>query len=237
LTITRANIAAGLIGLVVILVLSPREARARVLPGAGLTAVGVVAAVLFAVGAFALPLVHVPVSAARLETASPSPSNIALPSPTQDTLGDVVKGVTNPLNDTSLKYRFGYWKRYLQAISEKPLVGYGTSAAADGFDQDYAGTGKRNFEPHSMYLKPALEMGVFGFALFIAIALVALYGAYRLHRLGDAFALTAIAIFVALGVTGLTGPMLDAYPVNLLVWATGGWVVKSLARVGRPLSA
>jgi O-antigen ligase len=237
LTITRANIAAGLIGLVVILVLSPREARPRALRGAGLAAVGVVAAVLFAVGAFALPLVHVPVSAARLETASPSPSHIALPSPTKDTLGDVVNGVINPLNDTSLKFRFGYWKTYLQAIAEDPLVGYGTSAAADGFDRDYAGTGKRNFEPHSMYLKPALEMGFLGFGLFIAIAVVALVGAIRLHRMANGFALISIAIFVALAITGLTGPMLDAYPVNLLVWATVGWVAVSRTRLGRPLSA
>ena len=156
----------------------------------------------------------------RLETASPSPTVNAIPSPTKDTIGDVVKGVTNPLGDTSLKFRFGYWKAYLQAIAENPLVGYGTSAAADGFDRDYAGTGKRNFEPHSMYLKPALEMGLLGFGLFIAIALVALLAAIRVYKLGLEFALTALAIFVALAITGLTGPMLDAYPVNLLVWAT-----------------
>ena len=87
----------------------------------------------------------------------------------------MVKGVTNPLGDTSLKFRFGYWKAYLQAIAENPVVGYGTSAAADGFDRDYAGTGKRNFEPHSMYLKPALEMGVGGLVIFVAIGLAFLH--------------------------------------------------------------
>ena len=147
---------------------------------------GVVAAVLFAVGAFTLPLVQVPPSATspRHRLVVTDCQN-AVPSPTKDTIGDVVKGVTNPLEDTSLKFRFGYWKAYLQAIAENPLVGYGTSAAADGFDRDYVGTGKRNFEPHSMYLKPALEMGLLGFALFIAIALVALVACHPPLQDGD----------------------------------------------------
>jgi hypothetical protein len=55
--------------------------------------------------------------------------------------------------------------------------------------------------------------------------------------MANGFALISIAIFVALSITGLTGPMLDAYPVNLLVWATVGWVAVSRTRLGRPLSA
>lgn len=156
--------------------------------------------------------------------ASPAPSGpSATPPPT---IGDVVAGVADPFSDKNLRFRFAFWAEFAKAIAERPLVGYGTGAAADGFDHFYAGTGRRNFEPHSIYFKAALEMGVFGLLLVLAILGVAGWLALRRALRGEAVGIIAVGILGLFVVTGLTGPMLDAYPANLLFWATCGWCVR-----------
>jgi hypothetical protein len=78
-----------------------------------------------------------------------------------------------------------------------------------------------------MYLKPALEMGIGGLALFLAICLLLMKAAVVTLRRARTLGLIGLGIAVALAVTGLTGPMLDAYPINLLVWATAGWLART----------
>ena len=132
----------------------------------------------------------------------------------------------HPLADRSLQFRFQFWEKQLTAAADQPWIGYGTSSAADGFDRLYVGTSGRNFEPHSIYLKILLEQGVAGFVIFMAI--LAMLGLIELRRLrsGGVFNRVALAILVLVGVSGLTGPMLDAYPFNLLFWAIAGLAVR-----------
>jgi hypothetical protein len=49
-----------------------------------------------------------------------------------------------------------------------------------------------------------------------------------LRRRGDeAFAMWALGILLLVGISGLTGPMLDAYPFNLLFWTVAGLLVQA----------
>lgn len=134
----------------------------------------------------------------------------------------LLRSIIDPLNDRNLQLRFGYWAQFVDAIRANPLVGYGTSAAADGFGSIYAITGARYFYPHSIYFKPFLELGILGFALFVTalagIAVCAWHGA-RTHTASGAIGLGTVVLVL---VSGLTGPMLDAYPFNVLFWSVAG---------------
>ncbi len=127
--------------------------------------------------------------------------------------------------DRSFQFRLLFWREQLEAFVERPLLGYGTSAAADGFEDAYAGTGSRHFGPHSLYTKPALELGVVGLILFAAILLAVFISILRIVEANRLLATLSIGLFTLVTVSGLTGPMLDAYPFNVLFWATLGWVV------------
>ena len=150
------------------------------------------------------------------------------PTPSSGDIGDLISGVANLLQDRNLQLRFGFWRDQLQAIAEEPLIGYGTSSAADGFGKYYNGTDSRSFHPHSLYLKPVLELGMTGGLLFLSILALVLRGAWNLVKIWPGFGLTALGIVAIVAISGLTGPMLDAYPMNLLFWATCGWIVRAL---------
>jgi hypothetical protein len=188
-------------------------------------------AVLFAIGTISPP-------SGDPGSVPPQAGASSPPTAQPPSIGEVVEGVANPLTDRNLQFRFGYWADYLQAIIERPITGYGTSAAADGFDHFYEGTGKKNFEPHSLYFKAALELGIGGFVLLMAILGYALRRAVIRARSGDEAGVFAVGILAVFVVSGLTGPMLDAYPANVLFWATCGWCVREgqAARGAPPLS-
>jgi O-antigen ligase len=131
-------------------------------------------------------------------------------------------GAINPLEDQNLNLRFGYWQDFTQAIAQSPLVGYGTSSAADGFADDYASSGSSYFQPHSIFFKAILEGGIAELSLLVGVLLMSGYIAVSLLRRRDAFGSIYLGCVTVLLVSGLTGPMLDAYPVNLLFWAATG---------------
>jgi O-antigen ligase len=212
MTITRANIVAAAAGLLAVGVLAAgwRE-RFRFAAGAAPAMAAVLVASLIAIGAVG------PAPGAEDPGATPG----------QD-VGEVVGGVTNPLADRSLQFRFGYWREYVEAIAERPIVGYGTSAAADGFDHYYTDARHVNFEPHSLYFKAALELGIGGFILFAALLVACAVACLRSVSSDQRVGLIASGALVVVGVSGVTGPMLDAYPVNLLFWATMGWAARQV---------
>lgn len=219
MTITRANIVAAAVGLFAVAVLAAgwRE-RFRFAAGAAAAMAAVLVASLIAIGAV-----------------GPAPGPDAPgPTPGQD-VGEVVGGVANPLQDRSLQFRFGYWREYLEAIGERPVIGYGTSAAADGFDHYYTDDEHVNFEPHSLYFKAALELGIGGFVLFAALLVACAVTCLRSVASDPRIGLIASGALVVVGVSGVTGPMLDAYPVNLLFWATMGWAARQ-AWAGRAVT-
>lgn len=148
--------------------------------------------------------------------------------------GEASGGFSDPFEDRSLRFQFAYWATYVGAIAERPLIGYGTSAAGDGFDRLYIGTGSENFEPHSLYLKAALELGVLGFALFITLLLAILVECRRAYRRSPPTAVIGVGLLALTMVSGISGPMLDAYPFNLLFWAAVGWLVPLTAAPAEP---
>jgi O-antigen ligase len=214
LSITRANLAAAIVACASIALLTP-TLRGRLRAGA-FAAVPVAAAVvaaLFAVGALS--------QASGTSPGAPRPGGSA--PPMGSTIGGVVRGIEDPLEDKNLKLRFSYWADFLQAVRESPITGYGTSAAADGFAPFYKGTTSRSFNPHSIYFKAALEFGVGGLLLLIGLLLAAGLLAFRALRTGVLLAEIPLAIVIFVVVSGIAGPMLDAYPFNLLAWSSLGW--------------
>lgn len=218
LSITRANVVGGLIAVAIASLMVYRSVP-RAVAAAAPFALAAVIAISVAVGVVPAP---VPDSPLR----SPSPTPASPGDQTLDRVEDIVRGVTNPFEDPSLQFRFGYWQSYLKAVAQRPIVGYGTSAAGDGFDRLYEDSAGRNFDPHSLYLKPALELGIPGALIFLALLGAIVYQAARVRRVAPLVGATALGIVAAVMISGLTGPMLDAYPVNLLFWSTVGWVMK-----------
>lgn len=230
LSLTRANLLATVFALIALAVLSfiaLRRFRPLVIAG-GISAIALVVAVY---AASSQPPYVVPGSVGP----SPPPATTApgaspgAPSPVTVTPPPI--RIPDPLEDRSLLYRFQFWREQLSAVAERPLIGFGTSSAADGFDRLYAGTRSRNFEPHSIYTKVLLEQGMIGFLVFVVLLAMLLLTALRavLRRGPDAvFETWVLGILLLVGVSGLTGPMLDAYPFNLLFWAAAGLLVQSV---------
>lgn len=212
MTITRANIVAAAAGLLAVtLLITGWRQRFRFGAGAATAMTSVLVASLIAVGAVG------PTSGGHTDGSVTPPGR---------DLGEVVGGVANPLQDRSLQLRFGYWRDYIEAIAHQPVVGYGTSSAADGFDHYYVGDEHVNFEPHSLYFKAALELGLGGFVLLMAVLIACAVASFRSASSGTSTGLIASGALVVVLVSGVTGPMLDAYPVNLLFWGTMGWTAR-----------
>jgi O-antigen ligase len=223
LSITRANMV-GLIAACVVLAIaaSPMRERLRTaVLAAGPVGVALVS-VLFAVGALA--------QNPGASPGAPLPGSSTPPHGT--TVGNIITTIEDPIADKSLQFRFSYWQDFAAAVRERPLIGYGTSAAADGFDHFYAGTGSSNFEPHSLYFKAALELGLGGLALLLAIFASLIAAIVRGWRFDRVTAPIALGTLTLVAVSGVTGPMLDAYPVNLLFWSICGWAAVAARTVG-----
>ena len=233
LSLTRANILATFIAVAVVAVVLAQRGGIR----AALSSAGIGGVLLVSIACGAGLIGSPPPSLVRQMLLSPSPSEGTPtgdgPSPTptasRPDLGELVEGVADPLSDKSLQFRLEYWAEYLDAIRERPLTGYGTSSAGDGFGHLYAGTSKVHFDPHSLYLKPALELGVGGLVVLLAILARSLARARKSDALG-LVGPVGIGVLILVGISGLTGPMLDAYPLNLLFWATVGWIAGPVRR-------
>ncbi len=121
------------------------------------------------------------------------------------------------------------WRRYLlPSVILNPL-GYGTGAAADNLH--HAFTGYRTFTSHSTYLKIALELGVLGLLLFIAISWkIIRIGLSTFSKIQDDFlrgtTVTILSFFAAFLVGGIVGPFTDTYPTNLYLWFLLGLLTK-----------
>lgn len=219
-SLTRGNAVATVVAAALVLVLAPeRWSRPRMLSTVAVSGAGAVLAVLVITGFITVGSVSYP----GIVTGDQSGSPAATAAPD-------LSGVLDPLEDKNLQYRLSYWREDLKAILERPLIGYGTSAAADGFGAEYAAADARNFDPHSLYLKPVLEDGIPGAIVFLVALLAILWSAVRVLRQDRGLGVILVSIGAIAGVAGLTGPMLDAYPFSLLFWATCGWAVTMVAR-------
>jgi O-antigen ligase len=206
-TLTRANMIAGLCALAV-LVIGSQSLRGRVR--------SVAPAVLLVGFVLVAAVFTVAVSTVGSSSSTTHPA-------TSGSTSAVTAGVSGQLSSKNLVLRVGYWADFAKAIEAQPLIGYGTSSAGDGFRHYYSGTGHSYFDPHSLYLKPALELGLAGLAIFLAILAMALRLGLRALRTDRAIGLIWLGVLTAVAVSGITGPMLDAYPVNLFFWSMFGW--------------
>ena len=143
-----------------------------------------------------------------------------------------IGSVLNPLGARNVQFRFEYWREMVEAVRANPIIGYGTSSAADGFRDVYAAAGRAYFQPHSIYLKPALEQGLLGLVLMIGILGSTIVGALRSRRHAPVAAALVGGLVTIVAVSGLTGPMLDAYPFNLFFWSMAGGLVAEHSRRG-----
>jgi O-antigen ligase len=215
LSLTRGNLIATL-GACFLIALTATPIRAKLQTAAyAAVPLGTAAvAALFAIGVLSL-------SPSSIGTI-PTPGDPGTPS--TGGLETIVSGVENPLEDKNMQFRFKYWQDFAESVAQRPLIGYGTSAAADGFDRFYQGTGSKNFEPHSVYFKAALELGLGGLILLLGIFGCVLWSIYRAWDSDRLTARTVLGLLAIVAVAGITGPMLDAYPMNLLFWASCGWI-------------
>jgi O-antigen ligase len=80
--------------------------------------------------------------------------------------------------ETSMGIRVVFWKNALQLISERPLTGYGTGAFGEAYGQLVAGrpglAGTPAGDPHNQYMKIAVEHGLPGLLVFLAMLVAAL---------------------------------------------------------------
>lgn len=222
LSLTRANIIATIVALAVVATVQVIRQRRPWLVGAGVL-IGALTVVVALGAASSRPPYRVdpPPTAGATQTPAAGATNGAG--------GDGGIALPDPTKDKSLRFRFQFWEAQLNAFVDQPLIGYGTSAAADGFGRLYAGRDSVRFEPHSIYLKILLEQGVIGAIVFGLLLLALGFLAVRGQIRGTPFDLIALGVIVLLLVSGLTGPMLDAYPFNLFFWIIVGGVVSGAA--------
>ena len=85
------------------------------------------------------------------------------------------------------------------------------------------------FTSHNLFLKLLIEGGTALLAVYLVLIATAFVALWR--RRQDHHAQLGIALLVGVHAAGMFGPILDAYPGNLLVWLIVG------AGLARPLRA
>jgi hypothetical protein len=214
--VMRATVVAGLLIFGALFVVTPAAHTLPVLPNFS-TAAG-----------SATPVVSPTPVVSATPGVSTKPVKTPKPTPTKVAAG-AGPNVGHLVDPKTLELRVDYWKTFVKAITDKPVIGYGTSSAADGFGHYYQDTKSMYFQPHSLYLKPALELGVGGLLLLLAILGLAFRAAMRTLRIDRLVGSMSIGIFAVVAISGITGPMLDAYPANVLFWATCGLTARLVA--------
>jgi hypothetical protein len=141
-----------------------------------------------------------------------------------------LRDVLNPTRAQTFLLRAASWQQVIvPAILEHPWLGYGTGAAGEGVQHNVIAAGGLGFYSHSLYFKILLEMGVLGLAGFLGLMGTVLWRGWRMQaRIRDPFLravlLWCLGFAVAMLVSCIAGPMLDAYPGNMLFWFALGLV-------------
>lgn len=133
-------------------------------------------------------------------------------------------------NDASFQTRLSYITTYLPEIAKRPL-GYGINTSGASGLNVTGGETLRNtvigIPTDNYYFKVALEMGFFGFALFVLTLGAILFCAYRAYRsarepVAKALALGIFASLVALSVGAFSNDIFAQKPIAELVWLLAG---------------
>jgi O-antigen ligase len=115
---------------------------------------------------------------------------------TQEAQSYAKQGVTS----TSSGWRLNAWKKSIQSIQDKPLLGYGVGSwapAVKRLDPQRAeidfGSGNAS-NPHNEYLLWGVELGLLGISLFLSFILLLVFDAWRFNESIRRSLLSAIAV-------------------------------------------
>lgn len=135
-----------------------------------------------------------------------------------------LQALLNPLDAPTIKFRLDLWNEtVIPLIKNSPWFGYGTGSAGEGLGNLFENTSSIYITSHNLYFKIQIELGLLGVLWFFGFILYTLVYIWRVRRrLRDPFLKIVsdwtLAFVVAVTVAGLTGAILDAYPVNLIFW-------------------
>lgn len=116
--------------------------------------------------------------------------------------------------DTSLSGRPLIWITLISKIAERPWLGYGVQAFWKGSQADYSAVdavvGWSPGSGHNGFIDVAVDLGILGFALFLAGLFAALLGAYRLARdsASDETSIWPLAYLLLLSLSNLSESVL-----------------------------
>ncbi len=135
-----------------------------------------------------------------------------------------LQALINPLEAPTFKFRLDLWNEtVIPLMTRSPWLGYGTGSAGEGLGNLFETTSSIYVVAHNLYFKIQIELGLIGVILFFTFLLNTLFYVWRAGRqLQDPLLKMTnhwmLAFAVAVAVAGLTGAILDAYPVNLIFW-------------------
>jgi len=132
-----------------------------------------------------------------------------------------VASLTSLSSDTRFQNRIPQMQRALKLIFRSPVVGWGPGSAGDAMG-DRFGVDRVHVTAHNVALKLGVEGGLIGVLLFGALVL-ALWRRIEWRSSRGVGALCAVSIMIPFG---LTGSMIDALPVTLVLFALVGATVK-----------
>lgn len=139
-----------------------------------------------------------------------------------------IKDLINPAQAQTMLFRLELWQEeVIPLMLASPWTGYGTGSAGEGLGFYFENTKSTYISAHNLFFKVIFELGFPGLLIFLTILGLSFIILFRNHRrLNDplfmAFNAWGLALIVSVLVAGVAGPILDAYPINLLFWIVIG---------------
>jgi len=120
---------------------------------------------------------------------------------------------------TSAGVRVVFLINTLDLVKDRPLLGYGTGSFAREYNVRFAGPGQDwrgtpTGDPHNQYLFIAVENGLLGLAVFVALLVIM----FREARGTDAYHGIARGVLLAWCVTSLFNSHFRTFPEGHLIW-------------------
>jgi O-antigen ligase len=131
------------------------------------------------------------------------------------------------VEDMSLGGRFRLWKAGMHAFTERPIMGYGTSAFKQAINPEL---GALTQVAHNSYLSVLVEEGIVGLMLYLSMMLSVALAVFSLPRLERRFALV---LFTTLTVAMLPLSWEDQKPVWIVLAVLVGFSNVQAAALGR----
>jgi len=144
--------------------------------------------------------------------------------PQLKTIHDGMQAILNPLQAPTMVIRLNLWREtIIPQIQKNPWLGYGTGSAGEGLAGYFVSTGRTYAFAHNVFIKVIFELGVFGLLIFLLLLALILGQVWKVNRyrhdpLLEMLTNWGLAFAAGMLVSGLTGSILDAYPVNLIFW-------------------